>query len=299
MDATPIDTATHRQVGAAELHLVNTHAGEVRVRAIGEGPALLFVHGALVDSRIWDPLVAELAADFRCLLPDLPIGSQPVPLREDADLSPAGFAQLLLDVAAHFGVERPTLVGNDSGGALSQLSVAARPDAFERLILTNCDALDVFPPKAYALLMVAAKRPWLMRPAMRLLHARPDIAIVMRGGYGALAREWDPALVRSWLAPAAHDRRVAATTARLFGPLSAADTARAAEVLAELSLPIHLVWGRDDPFFTLGLAERLQVALGATLDVVDDARTFVMRDQPAAVASVLRSRLGEARRVAA
>jgi pimeloyl-ACP methyl ester carboxylesterase len=276
---------------AATVHLVPTHVGDVRVRVVGEGPPLLFLHGALVDSRLWDPLVVELAPHFQCLLPDLPLGSQPVPVDDDADLSIAGITRLLLEIAAAFGVDRPTLVGNDSGGALGQMAVAAQPDAFERLVLTNCDALDVFPPAPYGVLLAVARRPWLLRPTMRLLHALPAVAIGMPAGYGPLAHHWDTALVKSWLAPGAHDRRVATAMARVFGPLSAADTTRAAERLADVDLPIHLLWGGDDRYFTVALAERLQAKVGATLDIIEGARTFVMRDQPAALAARLLRRL--------
>ena len=40
----------------------------------GDGPPVLFLHGALVDGTLWDPVV-ELLPDHRCLVPTLPLGS--------------------------------------------------------------------------------------------------------------------------------------------------------------------------------------------------------------------------------
>lgn len=39
-----------------------------------------------------------------------------------------------------------TLVGNDTGGGLCQLVIDAHPDLVGRLVLTNCDAFETFPP---------------------------------------------------------------------------------------------------------------------------------------------------------
>ena len=45
-----------------------------------------------------------------------------------------------------------TLVGNDTGGALCQLVVTRHPERIGRLVLTNCDAYDEFPPSMFKLL---------------------------------------------------------------------------------------------------------------------------------------------------
>ena len=39
-----------------------------------------------------------------------------------------------------------TLVGNDTGGGLCQLLIDAYPERIGRVVLTNCDAFDKFPP---------------------------------------------------------------------------------------------------------------------------------------------------------
>ena len=62
--------------------------GAVRYHSVGSGPAIVFVHGALVNANLWRKVVAELSADFRCVTLDLPFGSHVVPMPPDADLSP-------------------------------------------------------------------------------------------------------------------------------------------------------------------------------------------------------------------
>ena len=101
--------------------------GPVRYREAGQGTPLLFVHGALVNSHLWDQTAELLTDRFRCILPDLPIGSHPEPMKPGADISPTGIARIVGKVRKELGAEDAILVGNDSGGAISQLLVTSDP----------------------------------------------------------------------------------------------------------------------------------------------------------------------------
>ena len=68
--------------------------GKIYYRDTGEGEALLFVHGLLVDGTVWHEVVTRLASKYRCIVPDLPLGSHPEAMNPDADLSPGGIASL-------------------------------------------------------------------------------------------------------------------------------------------------------------------------------------------------------------
>ena len=123
--------------------------GTVRYEEIGAGPPVVFVHGILVDGTLWDLVTPRLAGDLRCVVPDLPLGSHRVAMNADADLSPAGVARLVGDLLAALDVEDVTLVGNDTGGAISQLVALDHGERVGRLVLTNCDCFEVFPPKEF------------------------------------------------------------------------------------------------------------------------------------------------------
>jgi pimeloyl-ACP methyl ester carboxylesterase len=72
-------------------------------------------------------------------------------MNESADLSPPGLAALIAELIERLELDDVTLVGNDTGGALCQLVVAAHPDRVGRLVLVNCDAFEHFPPPALKL----------------------------------------------------------------------------------------------------------------------------------------------------
>ena len=69
-------------------------AGRIRYREAGPGKPVVFVHGYLVDGRLWDGVVDRLADRFRCIAPDWPMGAQQIAMNPDADLSPPGVAAI-------------------------------------------------------------------------------------------------------------------------------------------------------------------------------------------------------------
>ena len=97
--------------------------GTIRYRDSGEGEPLVFLHGLLVNGRLWG--CERLAPNFRCIVPDLPLGSHAAPMNPGADLLLPGIARLVVDFLDALGLDRVTLVGNDSGGAISQLVATA------------------------------------------------------------------------------------------------------------------------------------------------------------------------------
>ena len=140
-----------------------------------EAPALVFVHGAFVDGTLWRKVVPELEGSFRCVVPDLPLGSHHTPMRSDADLSPPGLANLIADFIAALELEDVTLIGNDTGGALCQLVVTRRPERIGRLVLTPCDAYENFLPPAFRYLQAIARVPGgiaLVANSMRIPASR-------------------------------------------------------------------------------------------------------------------------------
>ena len=110
-----------------EQHEVTLPQGTISYRERGTGDPIVFVHGALVNADLWRKVVPELAKDFRCIAPDLPLGSHERAMPADADLSPPGVAKLIADFLAALDLDNVTLVGNDTGGAICQVRRHAAP----------------------------------------------------------------------------------------------------------------------------------------------------------------------------
>jgi pimeloyl-ACP methyl ester carboxylesterase len=263
---------------------VELAAGPIRYREAGAGRPIVFVHGFAVDGRLWDETAAALLPGHRCILPDWPLGSHREPLNPDADLTVPGAARLIGELLEALDLDDVVLVGNDSGGALSQIHVTTDPSRVGGLVLTNCDCFEAFPPghfKAMGRLIRLPGAPTLFAHSMRLRANRRSPL-----SYGALTeRPIDDGLLRSWTEPQVKDRRVRREAAAFFGSADPSLTLAAAERLGELRIPATIVWGTNDRFFTPEHGRRLAEAIpGARLVELAGARTFVPLDRPAEVA---------------
>lgn len=255
-------------------------AGPIHYREAGEGEPLLFVHGWAVNGSLWDGLAERLAESHRCIVPDLPFGSHPEPMAPDTDLSPPGASRLIAELIDALGLDRPTVIANDSGGAISQVLVTEHPGTVGRLVLTNCDALEVFPPGIFKLYGKAAGIPGFMTVLANSLRLRANQRSPLAFGpltKGKIAAE----LLDSWVRPVIEDKGVRRDSAKFAAGMDPRHTLAAAEKLPQLGIPVLLAWGEDDHYFKLELAERLAKLIpDSRLVPIPDAVTFVMLDQP-------------------
>ncbi|MEA2390448.1 MAG: hypothetical protein QOK31_557, partial [Solirubrobacteraceae bacterium] len=181
--------------------------GTIHYRESGSGPTLLFIHGLLVNGTLWRKVVPRLEDRFRCVVPDLPLGSHREPMAPDADLTPPGLAQLIADFTEALGLEDVTLVGNDTGGALCQLVATNHPDSLARLVLTPCDAYENFLPPAFRPLQVIGGLPGGVNALVQPM--RFGAAQQLPFAFGMLTKRPIERAVRDgWVHPAIHSREI-------------------------------------------------------------------------------------------
>ena len=73
-----------------EARAIRLGSGVIHYRDEDEGPELLFVHGIFANGTLWREVVPKLSEDFRCVVPDLPLGGHVVPLDLDTGLLGGG-----------------------------------------------------------------------------------------------------------------------------------------------------------------------------------------------------------------
>jgi pimeloyl-ACP methyl ester carboxylesterase len=64
----------------------------------GPDPVIVLLHGLFMGGSLWRHLVPDLRTDFRCVLPELPMGAHRRPMRAGADLSGRGQARLVAEL---------------------------------------------------------------------------------------------------------------------------------------------------------------------------------------------------------
>lgn len=263
--------------------------GTVRYRVAGPEPArsapVVFVHGFLVSGTLWTATADALAdAGVTSYAPDWPLGSHSIPLNASADRSPRGVARQVVAFLEALDLDDVTLVGNDTGGAICQLLLDTDASRIGRLVLTNCDAFDHFPPAPFDLLFKAFRRPRAIRPLM--LPMRVSALRHSPAGYGLLVTEpLDAEQTAAWVEPCLTEPGVREDVMAFVRRVDPQELLAASNRLSAFHGPALLVWGNGDRFFKVAQARRLaDVLADARLVEIEGGRTFIPLDHPARLA---------------
>ena len=268
---------------------IRLSTGTIRYRDEGpkDGPVLVFIHGFLVDGELWRKVTARTTAWARCVRPDLPLGSHTIAMDDNADLSPAGCAALIAEFLEALDLRDVTVVGNDTGGAITQVLVTNHPERIGRMVLTSCDAFEAFPPKQFKALMAAARGP----KSVYGLLAGTKSAAVRRSplGYGLTSKHGIPdEITEAWVTPALTDAAVRRDIAKVCRGIKPEVTLDAAAKLASFDKPTLIAWGAQDKFFSPDLGRRLAAVIpDSRFELIEDSYAFVPEDQPARLAALL------------
>jgi pimeloyl-ACP methyl ester carboxylesterase len=267
---------------------IELSAGTIRYRDTGSGPTIVFVHGLLVDGTLWRKVVPSLEGRFRCIVPDWPLGSQTLPMKPSADLTPPGIARLFAEFLEKLDLRDVTLVANDTGGALTQILMASgQTDRIGRVVLTPCDAFDNFLPPMFRPLQWLARVPGAVYPVVQQLRVPALRRLPL--AFGWLTKRRVPnEVTAAWLRPAQTDKGVRRDIARLLRGVDSRYTLEAAEKLRGFDRPVLIAWAPEDRFFPREHADRLASILpDARIEEVPDSYTFVSEDQPELVARLV------------
>ena len=263
-----------------------THLGTLEYHDIGDGPVIVFLHLIFADSSHWDDMVPLFADRFRCILPTLPMGAHRIPANTDADLSVAGLAKAVAELIEGLGASDVTLVGNDSGGAIAQVVAANHPNVLNRVVLTNCDMYDTFPPKMFSYFKLLPYIPGGIAITARSLKIRAFWGLPFV--FGSITNKVDGVKVDRWANALLANKLCRRDAAKVIKGMGPDVTNKAAAALKTTKLPFLVAWGANDKAFKASLAQRFcKEVPTATLVLIDDCKTLVCWDQPARLAELI------------
>jgi len=282
-----LQKASWRDPVLGEQRELDLPQGQIRYFEVGEGPAIVFVHGLLVNANLWRKVVALLAPDFRCIVLDMPLGSHTRPMAPGADLSLHAVVDLIADAIAAITPGQVTLVGNDSGGALSQMVVTRRPEQIGRLVLTPCDYRDNFPPAMFALFSPAASVPGMFKALINPMRLGVMRRLPIAFGW-LVKRPIDRQAEDSYIYPSLAVPGVEHDVKKFIRGIDKRYSNEAADLLGTFERPALIAWSREDRFFKAADGEQLARDLpDARLEWVDDSRSFSPEDNPMRLAALI------------
>ena len=260
----------------------------------GDLPVIVLIGGLFIGISLWDGVVADLRADFRCVVPRLPWGAHRLPMHPDADLSLLGQTQILADFLHHLGLNDITLVESDS--AMAQLLVTLRPQRLGGVVFCSSETAGNYPPglpgRAAALI---AKLPGGVNFAMQQMR----FEAFRHGpiGFGRMTKRPIPDdVVDDWLKPVQTQRAIRRDAAKYIRSIRTSRHAlkEATERMHSFDRPSLVVWATEDRVMPLAEGKRLAQALGTGRFVeIEDSYTLIALDQPERLAGEIRRFVAE------
>src|SRR5438270_9245139 len=134
-------TAAGAQMSANAIQVRDAEVNGLKLHYLtaGKGPAVILLHGYTQTSRMWRPLIPQLAERFTVIAPDLPgIGDSEIP-KDGLDMKTAAIR--IHALAKSLGVQKARVVGHDIGLMVAYAYAAQFPSETEKLVV-----MDAFLP---------------------------------------------------------------------------------------------------------------------------------------------------------
>lgn len=272
---------------------IDTPSGCISYTDVGSGPVLLFVHGVLMNKHLWRHQIEELADIRRCIALDL-LAHGDTDISPDQDVSVTANAAMIAEFLDALGIDRVDIVGNDSGGGISQIFAALHPNRIRTLTLTDCDASDNWPPAAFQPFVDMAVAGGLHDALTAMLtdtsRYRAPEALGPAYQHPASVTDGD---IETYLTPFLRTEQRTRDLQRFLAAFDNRHTLAIENQLRALQAPTLIVWGTDDAYFPTRWAHWLADTIpGAGTPVeVPDARLFFVEEHPQALTAPLREHL--------
>lgn len=260
---------------------VRVSGGVVATGVFGEGPAVVLTHGTPAWSYLWRSVVPALASRYTVYVWDL-LGYGDS--RLDTDIRPtiARQARTLSELASHWGLADPVLVGHDIGGGIT----------------ARAHLIDGVPARALVLMDAAVIGPW-NTPFTEHQQRYPD-------AYRTMPNDAFTDLIATRLRTATHQPMSPEVLANYLRPWSGTagqhrwvdqveavrhtDTTNAVARLTHVTVPTLVLWGERDGWLPPAVADRLAAAIpGARQLRIAGGGHFLAEDRPAEVAAAIAS----------
>ncbi|TQM68024.1 pimeloyl-ACP methyl ester carboxylesterase [Actinomadura hallensis] len=256
-------------------------SGEVRWDVLGEPHAdpVVLLHGTPFFSYVWRGIARALATTHRVYVWDMP-GYGTSEMSDGQDVSLAAQGDVFTELLAHWGLQEPSVVAHDFGGAVAlrahllhgaryralalvdPVALAPWGSPFFRLVGANAEVFEQLPPPLHGALV----REYVSSASHRGLHP----AVLQ-------------ALVDPWLGDAGQPA--------FYRQIAQADQRYTDEIqgrYAELALPVLICWGAADTWIPVAKGHELAALIpGSRLHPIEGAGHLVQEDAPAELTAAL------------
>ena len=278
-----IGSAWYRQ----KRRFVDLPMARVAYVELGHGPAALFIHGYPLNGYQWRGALERLHSYRRCIAPDMmSLGYTEVPAGQRIT------SQFQVEMLAAFldklKVRDVDLVGNDSGGLVSQLFLAKYPQRVRSLLLTNCDVDENNPPTRVLPLIDLAKKGLFAEKVIvpQLADKTQARSLQGLGSVFSYPERLQDETIDTYFRPVVASSTRMSQLNEYLVALGTNDLVAVRKDLQAWKGAARLVWGVKDPIFGVQWAEWLDRTLSNSRGIrrIPDAKLFFPEEMPDIIA---------------
>jgi 2-hydroxymuconate-semialdehyde hydrolase len=244
----------------------------------GDGPPVVLLHGGIeCGGAYWAPIISRLTGDHRLVVPDVPGLGESDPV---ARLDTTAFTDWLEALQRLTCKQPPTLIAHSLLGTMAARFASRHGHLLHRLVIYGAPGIGPYR-------MPIGLRAVAIRFALR--PSEPNAERFERWAFADLdrVRRQDPDWFDAFTTYL-RSRAVVPQVKRTMRQLLSSCTKQIPDAeLRRIEAPTTLLWGAQDRFVPLGLAEAASARLGWSLQVIDDAGHVPHIEQPDAFVSAL------------
>jgi pimeloyl-ACP methyl ester carboxylesterase len=238
---------------------------------MGSGEPVILLHGYFYDSLQWSKNLGALAARFKVYALDL--WGFGYSTREPMDYGYPLYVRQLLKFMDVLGIEKASLVGQSMGGGTAILFATQRLERVNKLVLVASGGL----PNPQSPVMRIAGLPGIGEFLFGLKGSRRGI---LKANFiydeNKLTDEYVEAVTRFQKVKGTTEVMLKVLRKRFWDTLS-----KEIHTLGKMSLPVLIVWGRQDKSIPVKLARDMHHILkGSRLEIIDQAGHCPNDEQP-------------------
>lgn len=254
----------------------------------GHGPAALFLHGFPLNGYQWRGALERLQKYRRCIAPDM-MGLGYTTTPQSQSITPETQAAMLAAFLDYLRIDTIDLVGNDSGGLVSQLFLARHPDRVRTLLLTNCDVDENNPPAGFLPFAALARQGLFTDRVIVPTLNDKDAARSSKGFAGqtyTYPERFADETIEMYFRPLVATPLRKSQVDQYAVALGANELVAVRENLRQWKGPARMVWGLKDPLFGIQWAEWLDKTLPGSRGIrrVEEAQLFFPEEMPELIA---------------
>jgi pimeloyl-ACP methyl ester carboxylesterase len=238
----------------------------------GDGPAVVFCHGTPWSSELWRPIADALTDRYTVYLWDMP-GYGRSSKHPDHPVDFGVQADALNALVRHWGIARPHVIAHDFGGAVSLRAHLVCGVDYASLMLVDVVAI---PPSGSPFFKFVQDNPGLLDQLPGYVHRAIVRAYISNASSGGLRDADLDDLVKPWTGGEGQTAFYRQIIDYDEGYLRENE-----ELLAKLTVPVHIVWGEQDRWIPVERADRLHALMPhSTLRTVPGSNHLIQFDAP-------------------